>query len=115
MEITAVEVNILRQKNIRLLNGYELLIGYAALTFDNVFVCNSISVIWNLEKKKYYIRMPKHVLHNSKTRDTFFAINNDFRRKMERAIFDKIRLNVPDPWYTWQEASTKISIKNLKI
>ena len=82
MRITETVVNVIRPAKIRMLNETEMLVGYASLTFDNVFVCNSISVIWNLEKEKYYIRMPKHVIHDNKTRDTFFAINNEFRRKI---------------------------------
>lgn len=103
MRITDTLVNVIRRWKIKMISENEMLVGYASLTFDNVFVCNSISVIWNLEKEKYYIRMPKHVLHDSKTRDTFFAINNEFRRKMENAINKEMMKHIPNPIDEWKE------------
>ena len=103
MEITSVSVNMICQNKMRMLGKNDMLIGYASLTFDNVFVCNSISIIWNLEKKKYYIRMPKHTINNRRTRDTFFAIDNNFRKKMERAVCEQMNLNVNEPIDLWSE------------
>ena len=103
MRITETLVNIIRPWKIRMVSENEMLVGYASLTFDNVFVCNTISVIWNLEKEKYFIRMPKHVLHDTKTRDTFFAINNEFRKKMECAIINEMMVKVPEPLEKWRD------------
>lgn len=101
MNITDVEVYVLSEKNIKIINETDMLVAYASLVFDNVLCCNSISVVWKTDKQKYHIKMPKHIIRKNRSRDTFFAINNEFRRVMESAILGKIRLQVPDPWSTW--------------
>lgn len=66
------------------------LVAYATLTFDEIFVVNSIKVFEQPEKEKIYIEMPKHPI-GTEMRDTYFPISNVFRRKMEQAIQKELK------------------------
>ena len=39
MRITDTLVNVIRRWKIKMISENEMLVGYASLTFDNVFVC----------------------------------------------------------------------------
>lgn len=87
MNITNVQLNIFRQPRIE---NKKKLVAYATLTFDEIFVVNSIKVYSQPEKEKIYIEMPKHPI-GTEMRDTYFPISNVFRRKMEQAIQKELK------------------------
>lgn len=82
MKITKVQLNVFRKPKAE---NQRNLVAYATLTFDEIFVVNSIKVFIQPEKEKIYIEMPKHPI-GTEMRDTYFPISNVFRKKMENAI-----------------------------
>ena len=86
MNITKVQINRLQKPRN---DNKGQLVAYATLTFDEIFVINSIKVFRQPEKDKIYIEMPKHP-NGTDTRDTCFPISNVFRRKVENAIVKEL-------------------------
>ncbi|MGN0496054.1 MAG: septation protein SpoVG family protein [Lachnospiraceae bacterium] len=87
MNITNVQLNMFSQPRVE---NKKRLVAYATLTFDGIFVVNSIKVYKQPRRENVYIEMPKHPM-GTEMRDTYFPISNVFRKKMECAIKEELK------------------------
>ncbi|MBN1898691.1 MAG: septation regulator SpoVG [Spirochaetes bacterium] len=62
------------------------LLGYASVTFDDVFVVHNIRVMSG--RNGNYIMMPNRKVKSGEFKDIAHPINTDFRRKMESSILE---------------------------
>lgn len=89
MKITDVIINYINTEKSK---KKRKLIGYATITFDNVFVVNSIKVYEpEPDTHKIFIEMPNHPVPEAEKRDTCFPINNYFRHQIETKILEQVK------------------------
>ncbi len=78
MEITDIRIKkVEREGN---------LLGYASVTFDDVFVVHNIKIMSG--RNGNYIMMPNRRVKSGEFKDIAHPINTEFRRKLESSVLE---------------------------